>query len=425
MLLPFTSSLPSFLSVKTLGSVCYIASMALSAEQREWLTLALVPGIGSTHFVRLLARFRSPAEVLRAGERALAEVVRPTLARQITQYAEVVDVPHQERRMDACGATLITLDDTAYPLRLGEIYDPPLALFVRGTLLPEDEHAVAIVGTRRPTPYGLRMAEKLARELATRGITVVSGLASGIDAAAHRGALEAGGRTIAVLGNGVDVVYPRENRELTDRVIAQGCIVSQFPMGYQPNKGHFPRRNRVISGMTLGTLVVQAPRDSGALITAHAAVEQGREVFAVPGEAGIHASEGPHNLIREGAKLVESAEDIIVELNLPAQQRQPLATASAHPAPSSAGIARSESDSPVNASAKSVTSPPRAAAPAPQAVVTDTERDVLSVLTADGAFVDEIAAACRVSIAEALSTLTYLEIKGLVRQFSGKRFAPR
>ncbi len=405
--------------------------MPLSAEQREWLTLALVPGIGSTHFVRLLARFRTPSEVLRAGERALAEVVRPALARQITQYAEVVDVNDQERRMDACAASLLTLDDTAYPWRLGEIYDPPLALFVRGSLLPEDEHSVAIVGTRRPTPYGIRMAEKLARELAARGITVVSGLATGIDAAAHRGALEAGGRTIAVLGNGVDVVYPRENRELTDRIIERGCILSQFPMGYQPNKGHFPRRNRLISGMTLGTVVVQAPRDSGALITAHAAVEQGREVFAVPGEAGIHASEGPHGLIREGAKLVESAEDIIVELNLPAYQRQPVALAASSTLDSeNKSGAPPHRSSPSTVSTKSTLSttpagPPRPAVPAPQPPITDTEREVLSVLTAAGSFVDEIAAACRISIAEALSTLTFLELKGLVRQFSGKRFAPR
>lgn len=401
----------------TLPPACYIPCMALTEEQRNWLALALVPGIGSTHFVRLLARFRTPAEVLRAGERALAEVVRPNLARQITQYADVVDVADQERRLDAAKATLVTLDDTLYPWRLGEIYDPPLALFVRGALLPEDEFAVAIVGTRRPTPYGIRMAEKLGRELAARGVTVVSGLASGIDSAAHRGALEAGGRTIAVLGNGVDVVYPRENRELTDQIIAQGAVVSQFPMGWEPNKGHFPRRNRVISGMTLGTVVVQAPRDSGALITAHAAAEQGREVFAVPGEATLQASQGPHALIREGAKLVESAGDILVELNLPAHQRQPLAMATAAvstPVPvSGAYVAPAKSSAPASRPS------------APQAPVSDTEREVLSVLTADGSFVDEIAAACRISIAEALSTLTFLELKGLVRQFSGKRFARR
>ncbi len=386
--------------------------MALTHDQRDWLALALVPGVGSTHFVRLLARFRTPGEVLRAGERALAEVVRPNLARQITQYADVVDVGDQERRLEASAATLITLDDTLYPWRLGEIYDPPLALFVRGNLLPEDEFAVAIVGTRRPTPYGLRMAEKLGRELAARGVTVVSGLASGIDSAAHRGALEAGGRTIAVLGNGVDVVYPRENRELTEQIIAQGAVVSQFPMGWEPNKGHFPRRNRVISGMTLGTVVVQAPRESGALITAHAAAEQGREVFAVPGEATIASSQGPHSLIREGAKLVESAEDILVELNLPAHQRQPVPAVSAVSARVSATPAKS-APAPVQRPI------------APQAPVTESEREVLAVLSADGSFVDEIAAACRVSIAEALSTLTFLELKGLVRQFSGKRFARR
>lgn len=396
--------------------------MPLTQEQRDWLALALVPGIGSTHFVRLLARFRTPAEVLGAGERALAEVVRPNLARQITQYADVVNIADQERRMEAAAASLVTLDDTLYPWRLGEIYDPPLALFVRGALLPEDEFAVAIVGTRRPTPYGIRMAEKLGRELAARGITVVSGLASGIDSAAHRGALEAGGRTIAVLGNGVDVVYPRENRDLTDRIIAQGAVVSQFPMGWDPNKGHFPRRNRVISGMTLGTVVVQAPRDSGALITAHAAAEQGREVFAVPGEATLQASQGPHALIREGAKLVESADDILVELNLPAQPRQPVAAAVPASVPSTSTAEAVELAMPTLTVA-STKPAPRAAAP--QAPVSETEREVLSVLTANGSFVDEIAAACRVSIAEALSTLTFLELKGLVRQFSGKRFARR
>jgi DNA processing protein len=381
--------------------------------------LALVPGVGSTHFIRLLARFHSPGEVLRAGERALREVVRPNLARQIVQYAEVVDTDDQERRMDACGASLITLDDPVYPWRLGEIYDPPLVLFARGRLLPEDEHAVAVVGTRRPSPYGLRMAEKLGRQLASRGVTVVSGLATGIDSAAHRGALESGGRTTGVLGNGVDVVYPRENRELTEQVIAQGCILSQFRMGEDPAKGHFPRRNRIMSGMTLGTVVVQAPRSSGALITAHAAAEQGREVFAVPGEAGARNSEGPHALLREGAKLVESADDILVELNVPAELRIGASVNhSRRRAPESSGR---EIDEDVRPEATTV----NASAQHPVRDTSPVERDILSVLAPDGSFVDEIALASRVSVAEALSTLTVLELKGLVRQYSGKRFAPR
>lgn len=391
--------------------------MPLTQEQRDWLTLALVPGVGSTHFIRLLARYRTPAEVLNAGERALAQVVRPGLAKQITQYAEVVDIDDQERRLDEYDAHVITLNDPEYPWRLGEVYDPPLALFVRGELLERDEYAVAIVGTRRATPYGIRMAERLGRELAANGITVVSGMATGIDSAAHRGALEAGGRTIAVLGNGVDVVYPRQNADLMDAIIRQGCVVSEYPMGYKPAKGHFPRRNRIMSGMTLGTVVVQAPASSGALITANMAAEQGREVFAVPGDVGVHASEGPHALIREGAKLVAGADDILVELNVPAELRPHRAAQQTELEPQ---------PEPVSAQGSAAPGPSKGAAVRPETTAfTSAEKDVLSVLAPDGSFVDEIAAACRVSIAEALSALTMLELKGVVRQFSGKRFAPR
>ena len=386
--------------------------MHLNEEQREWLTLAMVPGIGSTHFIRLLARFRTPGNVLTASQGALAEVIRPALAKQIVGYAEVVDLDEQERRMTECDAGLITMNDTLYPARLGEIYDPPLVLFTRGELLEVDEVSVAIVGTRRATPYGIRMAEKLGRELAARGITVVSGMATGIDSAAHRGALEAGGRTIAILGNGVDVVYPKHNAELMQAIIQQGCTLSQFPMGYEPHKGHFPQRNRIMSGMTLGTVVVQAPARSGALITANTAAEQGREVFAVPGEVGVNASEGPHALIREGAKLVETVEDILVELNLPAEVR--VAPSSPEPASPTGDQSQPQQTTPVAP----------AQTPAVKAL-SSPEQVVLSVLAPNGSFVDEIAAASRVSISEALSALTILELKGLVRQFSGKRFAPR
>ncbi len=428
-----TNSAQGVRTMNRLGDPVIVQRMPLSPEQRDWLALALVPGVGSTHFIRLLARFHTPGEVLRAGERALREVVRENLARQIVQFADVVDLDDQERRMDACGAQLVTLDDPVYPWRLGEIYDPPLVLFVRGELRAEDELALAVVGTRRPSPYGLRMAEKLGRELAQRGVTVVSGLASGIDSAAHQGAIAAAGRTVAVLGNGVDVVYPRENEALTQEVIASGCVVSQFRMGEDPAKGHFPRRNRIISGMTLGTVVVQAPRDSGALITAHSAAEQGREVFAVPGEAGARNSQGPHALLREGAKLVESADDILVELNLPAEFRIAApardADRSARVSPPNhggAGVAPAGVPDPARQPAVTKSASTRTAPrTAPLAAVTEVERDILSVLAPDGSFVDEIALACRVSIAEALSSLTMLELKGLVRQFSGKRFAPR
>lgn len=393
---------------------CYSTTMRLNEEQREWLTLALVPGVGSTHFIRLLARYRTPGNVLQAGRSELSEVVPPKLAQQIAQYADVADVQTQERLLEEYDANIVTLNDANYPVRLGEIYDPPLVLFTRGELIEEDEYAVAIVGTRRATPYGIRVAERLGRELAARGITVVSGMATGIDSAAHRGALEAGGRTIAVLGCGVDIVYPRQNADLMHAIEKQGCVISQFPMGIEPMKGNFPRRNRVMSGMTLGTVVVQAPARSGALITAHSAVEQGREVFAVPGEIGVANSEGPHALIREGAKLVENVEDILVELNLPVQVRQPQSLeAPANVTP--AATAHSETAAP------STQPTPALAMPA----MSDSERGILGVLSENGSFVDEIAAACRVSVSETLSALTILELKGLVRQFSGKRFALR
>lgn len=381
----------------------------MSEEHREWLSLALVPGVGTAHFIRLLARFRSPERVLEASEGALKEVVGPSLAQRIAQYGEVVDVEAQERLMGEYDASLVTMNDALYPVRLGEIYDPPLVLFVRGELREQDEHSVAIVGTRRATPYGIRMAEKFGRELGARGITVVSGMAAGIDSAAHRGAIEGGGRTIAVLGCGVDVVYPPQNADLMHAIMNHGCVISQFTMGAKPSQGHFPHRNRIISGMTMGTVIVQAPSRSGALITARQAAEQGREVFAVPGEVGVHNSEGPHALIRDGAKLIETVEDILVELNLPAEIRLPSPTPTL--------------DLPETPARTPET--PKAAPATPTESASGVEQNVLSVLSPNGSFVDEIAMACRISVSETLSSLTLLELKGLVRQFSGKRFAPR
>jgi DNA processing protein len=384
--------------------------MALTPEQRDWLRLILVPGVGTAYFIRLLARFQTAGHVLQASRAALEEVVGPSLARRISEYAGVAEVEAQERLMEPLGVRFISLEDPAYPVRLAEIYDPPLALFARGELYQADEQCVAIVGTRRPTPYGIHMAEKLAAELAARHVTVVSGMALGIDAAAHRGAIQAGGRTIAILGCGVDVLYPPQHAELMQQIATHGCVVSQFVMGTKPSAGHFPYRNRIISGMTLGTVVIEAPRNSGALITARQAAEQGREVFAVPGQVGTRTSEGPHALIRDGAKLVETAEDILVELPVSAAVRQPASPARQQPADESALGPPS--------------APPSAPAPKPRSVTTALEQDVLSVLAPSGSYVDEIAAACRISVSEALSSLTMLELKGLVRQYSGKRFAP-
>ncbi|MFO7973622.1 MAG: DNA-processing protein DprA [Candidatus Hydrogenedentota bacterium] len=402
--------------------------MKLTREDRDWLRLALVPGVGTAHFIRLLARFRTPTHVFEAPRGMVADLVGPKLADRIRQYADTNEAAEQEAAMQEWGATLITMENARYPLRLAEIYDPPLLLFARGSLPADQEPYVAVVGTRRASPYGIRMAGKLARELAARGITVVSGMAMGIDAAAHRGALEGGGRTIAVLGCGVDIVYPSQNADLMEDIIARGAVVSQFPMGMKPSKGHFPYRNRIISGMSLGTVVIEAPLTSGALITARQAAEQGREVFAVPGQAGTKNAEGPHALIREGAKLVETVEDILVELELPAECLRSGRADPPEPAPGSdepkpvpvkPGPRKSESRSPAPV--------PRAAPkrePTPQAS-SDLEKSILAALSPDGSYVDEIATSCRLSVSEALSSLTMLELKGLVRQFSGKRFAPR
>lgn len=393
--------------------------MALTTEQREWLTLALVPGVGTTLFVRLLARFHTPHDVLRASEAALQDVVGPKLAQRIRNYRDAVDIAEQERLLDLYGASLVTMDDPAYPRALAEVYDPPLVVFTRGDLREEHQYAVGIVGTRTPSPYGHRIAKKLARELAARGITVVSGLATGIDTAAHEGALEAGGQTIAVLGCGVDVVYPQENAALMHEIAQRGCVLSSFFMGVKPSKGHFPFRNRIISGLAMGVIVVEAPPTSGALITARYAIEQGREVFAVPGHIGDRNSMGPHSLLRDGAKLVETVEDALVELDLPASLR--VATARApHDAPITSAYAP---QSPARA-ATAVEAAPRVQT-APRVGVSDIERDVLASLAPTGSFVDEIALACRIPVSEALSTLTMLELKGLAQQFSGKRFAPK
>lgn len=393
--------------------------MAITAEQRQWLTLKMIPGVGTTLFIRLLARYGTPADVLAASELSLRDAVGPKLAERIHAYKDTVDVEGQIARMAQYNASLFTMDDPAYPLLLAEIYDPPLVLFARGTLGPPDSPCVAIVGTRRPTAYGARMARMLAADLAARGVTVVSGMAEGIDMAAHEGALEGGGRTLAVLGCGVDVVYPASNADLMHRIIQQGAVVSCFEMGVKPSRGHFPYRNRIISGLSLGTLVVEAPAGSGALITARNAAEQGREVYAVPGEAGAYNSRGPHALIREGAKLVETAEDILVELNVAPAHRQP-APEPAATAPAAAGAA--EGPAAERSTAPAAVAP---ASPPPRPNVTPVEQTVLDVLHVDGSFVDEIAAAARLSVSEALTALTMLELKGLIRQLSGKRFAPR
>ena len=291
------------------------------AQTAEAIELTLVPGIGSSIQRRLLETCPELSEIYTLGANTLANLGAPP------ESAEAIAARHyrsmSEEILDWCGrerCRLLLRGRQEYPSILNEIYDPPLVLYARGDPSALEAAAVAIVGTRKPTPYGLQMAEGLACDLASRGVVVVSGLARGIDAAAHRGCLDANGRTIAVLGCGIDVTYPREHRRLTERILERGLTLSEFPPGTSPAPQNFPVRNRIISGLSLGTLIVEASEYSGSLITARLAMEQNREVLAIPGNLTSPRSFGPNFLIKQGAKLVQSWRDIVEEF--PPEMRQ-------------------------------------------------------------------------------------------------------
>jgi len=288
----------------------------MGKEAFYWLALSLTPGVGSTLMRRLLDQFKTPEAVFHAPAKELSKIegLGEKVVQEIRKGPLEKVVEKELYLLREAGGRVITLQDEEYPKRLKDIYDPPALLYVRGELKKEDELAVAIVGSRKTSPYGRWLTEKLSQELARHGVTIVSGMARGIDSLAHWGAISGAGRTIAVLGCGVDVVYPSENRNLFAKIIDHGAVLSEFRMGSPPEGGHFPRRNRIISGLAIGVVVVQASEKSGSLITAGYALEQGREVFAVPGNVGTESSRGTHRLIKEGAKLVESSEDILEEI---------------------------------------------------------------------------------------------------------------
>lgn len=281
-----------------------------------WLTLAMTPGVGPYIFKQLLETFGSPEAVLKASPRDLKQAPRIPrgVIESISRIGDLSEAENELGKVRRAGFRLITSQDDDYPPRLGEIHDPPPILWTDGDILKEDNAAVAIVGSRAATEYGRKMSAKLARELAETGITVVSGVAMGIDAAAHAGALAANGRTIGVLGCGLDIIYPRVNKNLYRQIPGAGALLSEFPLGSEPNRGRFPRRNRIISGLSAAVVVVEAGSRSGAAITARLALEQDRDVLAVPGRAGAEQSKGAHLLLRQGAKLVENGRDILEEI---------------------------------------------------------------------------------------------------------------
>jgi len=292
-------------------------------EELHWLALKLVPGLGARISKRLLDRFRTPQAIFRASRTELEGAgLSGAIAQSIASGCAFEDAATQQEKMRESAAIVVTIGDPRYPQLLREIYDPPILLFARGRLELLESIMLAMVGTRRPTPYGLAATERLAADLAHAGLTIVSGMARGIDTAAHKGTLAAGGDTLAVLGCGVDVVYPSENRKLASDLAVKGLIVSEFPMGSTAFPQNFPIRNRIISGMSVGVLVVEGAQYSGSAITAKLAMDQGREVFAVPGNITSKLSWGPNLLIKQGAKLIQDWNDVVAEL--PAESRRHL-----------------------------------------------------------------------------------------------------
>jgi len=294
------------------------------SELKYWVALQGISGIGPVRFGALERAFDSLAEPWTASKSALmdAGLDSRTAAKLVSGRADI-DPDAELGRIREAGVRVLTVRDDDYPPRLKQIHARPLVLFVKGDLLPQDERSVAVVGTRKASAYGREVAAALAGDLARSGVTVVSGLARDIDGIAHDASLNAGGRTIAILGSGLDIMYPREHEGLAERVAESGALVSEFPLGTRPSPENFPRRNRIISGMSLGTLVVEASDRSGALITSSLALEQNREVFAVPGNIFDPHCRATNNLIkRSGAKLVTHVEDILEELNLTAVERQ-------------------------------------------------------------------------------------------------------
>lgn len=345
-----------------------------------------MPGIGPARLKRLIDYFGDAEKAWRA---APVDLARSGLDRKTLQAVlatrDRIDLDAEMSRLRQFGATVITLADDSYPRLLREVSLPPPVLYCKGSLLPADDYAVAVVGTRHVKSYGREVTRYLSGELARNKITVVSGLALGIDAVAHQAALDAGGRTIAVLGSGLDVIYPSENASLARSIVSSGALVTEYPLGAKPDRGNFPARNRIISGLSLGTLVTQAGEKSGALITAYHALEQGREVFAVPGSILDGGCSGTNQLIQRGeAKLVLKAADVMEELNLTMVSAQMEA---------------------------------RVLVPGDA-----TERELLKQISDEPVHIDEIARAAALPIAQVTGALTLMELKGLVRQAGGMSY---
>jgi len=356
----------------------------------DLLRLSDIPGVGPSRLRAIVSHFGSPTEALGASALELSRVegIEKRLASTIAHYKGGRRFAEEQLSLlNKVNGRIVTFWDQEYPEYLKKIYDPPAFLFVRGTIEKNDRFAIAVVGTRAPTPYGVVITEKFSRELTEKGIVIVSGLARGIDTLAHSACLSSGGRTIAVIGSGINVIYPPENLSLAHQIEEHGAIVSEFCMGTSPDPGNFPRRNRLVSGMSLGTLIVESPENGGAMITGSTALDQNRELFCVPGSILEKNCTGTNSLIRDGrAKLVLTVDDILDELQAPLRP-----------------ILKRPPDRP----------------PVQLSVF---ELRLLDILTSDPVHVDAIAEASGLSIPDTLVNLLGLEFKGLVKQLAGKMF---
>lgn len=375
-------------------------------ELKYWLALKMVEGVGNVVFIALVKTFGSPKEVFDAPFNSLKVMpgIGKKVASQIKSFSKWQQVERELAAARNHQVSIITCHDPLYPINLLNIYDFPTFLYVKGNLREEDIN-IAVVGSRTASTYGKFSTERLCRELAINGITVVSGLARGIDTAAHRGSIAAKGRTIAVLGCGIDIVYPPENKELFTKIPLQGAIVTEFPFGTPPNGPNFPARNRIISGLSLGVVVVEANEKSGSLITARMALEQGREVFAVPGSIDSAESRGTNRLIKQGAKLIEDVYDILDEIMPQIEQKQKIYI------PEQAEKTKS-----------CRASPPIDRRTSGNEDLTDKERNLLERISASPVTIDSLIAQTGEKPGEILNNLLLLELKGLIIQLPGKMF---
>jgi DNA processing protein len=363
----------------------------------SWLALTMTPGIAARLSARLLNEFGAPENVFRASLTALEACNLPApVAQAIFKKQTFWRAEKEVAAIRRIGCRLLHWREPEYPQTLLQIYDPPVILYVRGDSTILNAPSLSIVGTRRPTIYGTQMAERMGRDLAKRGLTIISGLARGIDAIAHQGTTSVGGRAIGVLGTGIDVCYPKENKKLYEKVLERGAIISELPTGSHPAPENFPVRNRIIAGMPLGVVIVEGKEHSGSLITARLAMEFGREVFGVPGNATQELSFAPNQLIKQGAKLVTSAEDVIEEL----------------PTPVRAALVQAEV---VGSEERNFLM---------ENGLTPTEKRIYAILSADEPrHIDDLVENTGLNSSDVLANLFNLEMKGIVRQLPGKQFS--